>query len=212
MAAHPRFNEYAAYRFTIISNFYNKIVISKEAIVVRESVNTESYMRCSMEHIFFCTVCGSKMDPRSAYCPACGAPVSGTNPHSPARSSIERYEANSKLKTVTMLLMVGAAFSLLSGLLYLAMVDMAAEVYDSVYTNVSLQDLQTIIRILGYVGISCGIMCFLPAIVVMKRVGWALAFVLTLIAAAFGFITTIIGGILGVLCLYYIYKYRFAFE
>jgi len=165
-----------------------------------------------MEDILFCTVCGSKMDSGSAHCPACGAPVADADPHSPARNSVEQYESNSKLKTVTALLLLGAAITLLLGIVCLAMVDIMADVYELMYTNMSLQQLQNMVRTSGYIAIGCGAMCLVSGIVVMKRINWILAFVFTLIATALGFYTSFLGGIFGILCLYYIYRYKAAFE
>jgi hypothetical protein len=167
------------------------------------------------EDILFCTTCGGKMDPNSSFCPACGTSVTtvhGTDHLPSQRSSAEQWEADSKLKTVRTLLILGTVVSFIVGLICLAAVDIMAEVYENIYTNVSLQELQDTVKTIGYAYFACGVMCIIPAVIVMKRISWVLAFVLTLIATLIGFYVSLIGGLLGLLCLYYIYKYRIAFE
>jgi len=178
------------------------------------------------EYNRFCTTCGKAVDPEATFCPACGAslteqsaPESGSTVSSPAGAQWKAFEdryAEEKFKLSMLLLFIGAAVTLLSGIYVVAamdsLVEMMIEMYDSMNMTASEDSIRSMLLISGYISIVCGIMCTIAGMLVRMRKNWTVTIVFAFIATIFGFPASMLGGILGLLVCWYLYKFKDQFE
>jgi hypothetical protein len=174
----------------------------------------------------FCTTCGKEVDSHTAYCPACGSSLGSPSAPSPAETqwkAIENKYAEDKFRLSMFLLLIGAIVTLVSGIssvvsadaLVEAIVEALAESgskFEDVFFGMTPDEMKDMLIMTGYISILCGIICGIAGVLVHMRQNWTITFVFAIIATIMGFVASLIGGILGILVCWYLYKYKDAFE
>ena len=178
------------------------------------------------ENTRFCTTCGKEVDSQTMYCPACGSSLGGPSapPTADAQwKAAENRYAEDKFKLSKILLVAGAILTLISGISSIVTVDATIDSlvesaikmgydFEDLFFGMTPDDMKNMIIMMGYTAIACGIFCGIAALMVHMRQNWTITFIIVLIATILGFPSSLIGGLLGILVCWYLYKYKDAFE
>lgn len=162
------------------------------------------------------------MEPGAVYCPACGSSTGSAPPYENQNRRVINSQAKEKIRLAGVLLFLGAIVSFILGAYYVlapesltnTMVDMLESMgYDfRDFTGMTPAEYKDSLIMTGYAFLLCGVMCLIPAILCFLGKFWALTLVLSIVATALGFYTTLFGGIIGIIVIWFVYKYKAAFE
>lgn len=181
-----------------------------------------------MDDYQFCTACGKEMTPQMTFCPACGTPVPGTGGAQTAQGNMGQQvnvaALSEKVKLGMFLLFAGAIFSLIVGIYALVssdvfvqmLVDYVAEygdgkTFEEIF-GMTAEAFEAMMIQSAYIYVACGAVCAVAGIFAFMQKFWMVTLAVAVAAMVLGFLTTLVGGILGILVCWYIYNGRPAFE
>jgi hypothetical protein len=145
----------------------------------------------------FCITCGTRVQTSDRYCPSCGnnprgGPGNGNNNSSYGRRGM------GKLSVVALLGFMWAACSILLGAVLLI-----------VFSDPNLTGIENILSMLASIHIISGICAAICSILCLTRKFYILALALCLIGSILALSSII--GIVGILCVFWIYQEKYQF-
>lgn len=174
------------------------------------------------ETYLFCTSCGKQLEPGAMYCPACGAATASASSYENQNYRAGNSEAKEKIKLAGVLLLAGAIISFILGLYSVfaadSFISMMVDVLEGAgydfqeIMGATPAEYKDMLITSGYVMLLCGAVCLIPGILCFVGRFWAPTLVLSIAATALGFYTTLFGGFIGLIVIWFVYKYRDAFD